>query len=207
MIEEWFATPIFFTDLKNYTNKNKVLAKRAYDLRNIDESVKTEWYCDTFNTLNKNFLLGNDDDTVIISFIEEVGSYVYKFAECFGVNNKKFQLVCKDFWFNISEPGDYQEFHQHPNNHCSAVYYVKTQENCGNIVFKNPESIGDMYQIPNEVDTRLSFKTAKYEPKDSRLLIFKSNLMHMVEKNKSNSDRISIALNFYLEEIQHENNR
>lgn len=207
MIEEWFATPIFFTDLKDYNDKNKILAKRAYDLRNLNDSVETQWHCDTFNTLNKHFLLGNSDDQTIIDFIEYVGSFVYEFAECFGVNNKKYQLVCKDFWFNIASPGDYQEFHQHPNNHFSAVYYVQSEPNCGNIVFKNPESIGDMFQIPNEVDTRLSYKTVKYEPNNSRLLIFKSNLMHMVEKNKSNSDRISIALNFYLEEVNNENYR
>jgi len=199
MIEEWFPTPIFFTDFTDYNSKNKILAKRAYELKNLNESVDTKWNCDTFNTLNKEFLLGNDDDQTIIDFRDEVGSLVYQFAECFGVDSKKCQLVCKDFWFNISEPGNYQEYHQHPNNHFSAVYYVQTENNCGNIVFKNPESIGDMFQLPTSVDTIFSYKTAVYEPKDSRLLIFKSNLMHMVEKNKSNIDRISVAMNFYLE--------
>lgn len=195
MIEEWFPTPIFYTDLKD-TN-NDVLIKRAYDLKEITSDVKTEWHCDTFNTLNKEYLLGNEDDKVVTDLIETTGQHVFRFAKEFGLTVDYYDLICKDFWFNISEPGDYQEFHQHPNNHISAVYYVQSSENSGDIIFKNPESIGDMYQIPNEIDTKFSYKTARYNPVESRLLIFKSNLLHMVEKNKSNRDRISIAMNFY----------
>lgn len=197
MIEEWFPTPIYFTELSNINNQ--ILKKRAYELKEASPTASTEWFCDTFNTLNKDYLLGNKDDETLISLIETTGQHVFSFAKEFGLSVEKYDLVCKDFWFNIANTGDYQEFHQHPNNHLSAVYYVQTDEQSGNIVFKNPESIGDMFQIPTEVDTRLSYKTAKYKPVESRLLIFKSNLLHMVEKNKSNRDRISIAMNFYFD--------
>ena len=197
MIEEWFPTPIYFTDLKNIDNQ--ILKKRAYDLKENNPNVSSDWLCDTFNTLDKDYLLNNDDDKAIINLIETTGEHVYKFAEEFGLSAEKYDLVCRDFWFNIANTGDYQEFHQHPNNHLSAVYYVQTDKQSGNIVFRNPESIGDMFQIPNDIDTRLSYKSARYEPNESRLLIFKSNLLHMVEKNKSNRDRISIAMNFYFD--------
>lgn len=195
MIEEWFPTPIFFTDLKGINNN--ILKNRAYELQDIAPDVKTEWHCDTFNTLNKEYLLGNKDDKFVTDLIETTGQHVFRFAEEFGLTVDYYDLICRDFWFNIAAPNDYQEFHQHPNNHLSAVYYVQSSENSGDIVFKNPESIGDMYQIPNEIDTKFSYKTAQYNPVESRLLIFKSNLLHMVEKNKSNRDRISIAMNFY----------
>jgi hypothetical protein len=41
-------------------------------------------------------------------------------------------------------------------------------------------------------------KSCNYEPAPTKLLVFKSNLQHMVEKNLSNKDRISIAMNFEL---------
>ena len=197
MIEEWFPTPIYFTDLSNIDNQ--ILKKRAYDLKEASPSASTEWFCDTFNTLNKDYLLGNEADKTLINLIEITGEHIYKFAKEFGLSVEKYDLVCKDFWFNIANTGDYQEFHQHPNNHLSAVYYVQTDKQSGDIVFKNPESIGDMFQIPNDVTTRLSHKSARYKPNESRLLIFKSNLLHMVEKNKSDKDRISIAMNFYFD--------
>ena len=41
-------------------------------------------------------------------------------------------------------------------------------------------------------------KSCSYTPEPTKILIFKSNLLHMVEMNLSNSDRISIAMNFEL---------
>jgi len=44
--------------------------------------------------------------------------------------------------------------------------------------------------------TSASYKSCFYTPKESMILIFRSNLLHMVEKNNSDTDRISIAMNF-----------
>jgi uncharacterized protein (TIGR02466 family) len=84
----------------------------------------------------------------------------------------------------------------HSNNHFSAVYYIKTPENCGNIVFKK-DSLDEMFPLPiDEYNEVASYSTRFITPKSGVLIIFKSNIQHMVEKNKSNNDRVSIAMNF-----------
>jgi hypothetical protein len=105
-----------------------------------------------------------------------------------------------DFWFNIAAQGAYQEYHLHPKSHFSLVYYVQTQKQCGNIVFQTADTLTDMFPLIADQATYASYKNCFYTPKDSLLLIFKSTLLHMVEKNLSDKDRISVAMNFKFKE-------
>jgi uncharacterized protein (TIGR02466 family) len=195
-IKHWFMTPIYSTQLET-TDKNTYLANKAIHLKNSFEVNNSDWRCPTFNTLNL-YDWHADNDPIIIDLIDLCKQEVYKFSQSFGVKLNLDQLYCKDFWFNIAEENEYQEYHQHTDSHFSLSYYVQTPNNCGNIVFRSFESMFDMAVLPikNEDLTELSFKTCSYTPKESMLVIFRSNLLHMVEQNLSKEPRISISMNF-----------
>ena len=89
--------------------------------------------------------------------------------------------------------------HDHGGALMACVYYVKAPMNCGNLIFKK-DTHDDMFRLPFE-NTSVN-KVAGYDsyyivPSECDIVIFKSSLLHMVEKNKSESDRVSIAMNFY----------
>jgi uncharacterized protein (TIGR02466 family) len=196
VLDSWFPTIIYKEKLQQYSN-NSYLESKAYSLRRSDPVVDTKWRCDTYNTLGM-YDPKNDTDTVINDLIELCKEKVQLFANQFGVTRSILDLQCNDFWFNIAETGNYQECHQHNRSHFSLVYYVKTDEDCGNIVFKSPSAFSDMFSlhIDDKNLNKASYKSCFYKPENSLLLIFKSNLVHMVEKNKSSTDRISISMNF-----------
>ena len=151
---------------------------------------------DTFNTLDYDHLIDQVHDQELKNLINVVTEHVAEFSKEFGVESGV--LMCSNYWFNISETGNYQEYHQHSDSHFSAVYYVQASSNSGNIVFKSFESMFDMCPIPGNLKTFAAFKTCFYTPSNSKLIIFRSNLLHMVEKNLSKEDRISISMNFRL---------
>jgi uncharacterized protein (TIGR02466 family) len=95
---------------------------------------------------------------------------------------------------NVSTKGDYQEYHNHPNCHFSLAYYVKAPENSGKIVFKSHEQ--DMLPLPVAKYNDYSSTVVSIKPKESMMVAFRSNLLHMVEQNKSDEERISITMNF-----------
>lgn len=207
MVESWFPTLIFVTQVTDETGNNKLLAQRAYQLRDEEQgNVSTEWHCDTFNTLNiakERYYKGDKIDTVIDNLKDFIAPLVHSYAKLFDADLDNYDIRCSDFWFNIAEPGAFQEYHQHPNNHFSVVYYVEAAENAGNIIFKSFESISDTCTIPaknNKHESLGSKKSCFYEPIPGRLLIFRSNLLHMVAKNMSGKDRISIAINYEMVE-------
>lgn len=198
MIQAWFPTLIFKESLEDFKQHNQYLASKAQLLKTQFEStVNTNWACDTFNTLNT-YYPAQDNDQIVNSFIAVCKQHVLNFSKEFGVRKELADLECHDFWFNVAAPGNYQELHQHSNSHFSAVYYVSAEKGAGDITFKSAEHFTDMYNLPIDDDklTAASYKACSYAPINSTLLIFKSNLLHGVNKNLSGADRISISMNF-----------
>lgn len=182
-------------DLSIDDDKLEDLIKKCYEFKKNIPS-KTGWKCDTYSTFGTDVLFTSDG---FINLIKIIGNEVNEFSNVYG----KVQgvLNCKEAWINISEPGNYQEYHKHPLSHFSAVFYLKAPENCGRLILKSHESDDDMFPLllePGPLQLP-SFKTYTVLPKSKRLIIFRSNISHMVEKNFSEDDRISLAANFVYE--------
>jgi uncharacterized protein (TIGR02466 family) len=196
-IDHWFPTLVYRTILDEFQEQNEYLERKAYSLKFSRPVVSTQWNCDTYNTLDL-YNPTSDRDSIVNGLIDLCRDRVYDFSKEFGISKNIEQLVCTDFWFNIAQPGNYQECHQHPNSHFSLVYYIKVSDNCGNIVFKSPTAFSDMFplSINSKNLNKNSYPACWYTPEESVLLIFRSNLVHMVEKNLSSTDRISVSMNF-----------
>jgi len=194
MLYKVFPTLIYEEVLTDLEKHNDYLVNKAYSLKDkLSDKVETEWRCDTFNTLDA-YNHAEDKDPIIDELINTCRDKTVDFAKEYGVTRT--DLKCVDFWFNISQPGNYQEYHQHANCHFSLTYYLKAPKDSGKIVFKSMDALTDMHQLPVDYYTYSSFKTFTFEPKENLLLIFRNNLLHMVEKNMSNKDRIGVTMNF-----------
>jgi len=102
-------------------------------------------------------------------------------------------------WININRKGDYNVMHDHPNSVISGVLWVKTPEKCGSLMFHSPRSF-TQHLLLNNVDSEVA-KEQNYcdyytfNPKEGTMILFPSDLLHGVEPNESDEDRISIAFN------------
>jgi uncharacterized protein (TIGR02466 family) len=198
-ISIWFPTLIYENILKEFVGQNAYLSEKAYKIKNKESKSSANWGCDTYSTLFQ-YDAFNDSDEIIQNLIRASKEHVMDFSKEFGITKTIEDLECIDFWFNIAGPGAYQEYHLHPKSHFSLVYYVQTQKQCGNIVFQTADTLTDMFPLLADNSTYASYKNCFYTPKDSLMLIFKSTLLHMVEKNLSGQDRISVAMNFKFKE-------
>lgn len=194
MIKFWFPTLISYQVLENFKQQNSYLENKALEIqKNSKGSFSTTWACDTYNTLGA-YNYREDTDPIIQDFIQVCKNKLIDFSKEFGVSTTK--IDCTDIWFNISTYGNYQEFHRHAGSHFSVVYYVTAPKGSGDIVFQSAETNTDMFPLPITEVTDASCKTCVYQPEVSALLLFRSNLLHMVKQNKSNENRISISANF-----------
>jgi len=169
----------------------KFIEKATHLEQTLDHS--TDWRCDTFNTLNKYDMIA---DPLFQNLTQQITSEVKLLAKDFGVTK---DVRVKDSWINVARPGAFQETHIHPNSHFSVAYYIKAPVNSGNIVFRSAEANTDMFELPVSELTPANYKTFFIEPEVGKLIVFRSNLLHMVEKNMSNETRISITMNFVVE--------
>lgn len=196
MIDLWFPTAIYRDNLSKDFVSNEYLKLKAEKLIFREKNKHTQWRCDTLSTIEF-YNWKDDNDSEIQKLISLIKLKILEFATNFGIDPLT-ELRCDHCWFNIALPASYQEYHQHANSHFSAVYYIDVREKSGNIVFKSSESVTDMCSLPVKSNnlTNLSYKTCSYTPKNYDLYIFRSNLLHMVEKNQTNENRISMSMNF-----------
>jgi uncharacterized protein (TIGR02466 family) len=189
-VDLWFPVSILVTNLDpNDHDLGKMVAK-AYEIYE-KYPADNDWRCDTYTSYSKYNMLEDKDFASLTSSLIPI---VKEFSKYYGVKEK--EVVCNNAWINLAEHGAYQEYHVHPHNHFSAVVYLQTAPNCGDIVFKNPMSVSDMFELDVEERNPSNFVTCAYTPENLKVLIFRSNILHMVEKNRSAMDRISVALNF-----------
>lgn len=191
-IESWFPTLILYEDLSKTFDSdfnNKVFNK-AKELQQTYKPTQ-QWVCDTFNTVGMNIR----EDDLFKDFYQTIGQYVLRLSNEYKIDNK-YNLMLQDLWLNVAPPGEYQEYHTHGSNHFSAVYYVRTPENSGNIIFRPIQNWFEGNQLDLSEETNVSTRLCEYKPRESLLLVFKSDLIHMVEKNRSKEDRVSVSMNF-----------
>lgn len=188
-LDFYFPTPIWWVDLDI---DNDYLLKYIYDMRDKSEGRKVSnrggWQSEEFPS----------DD------IEELRTEVYKNAgRCildYGMDPAVVGMFFGNCWANINTRGSTNQIHLHHGSFVSGVYYPYASEGAGKIFFyKN----FDQYFIstsmaPIEKHTALSGGTVYYPAKTGRLLLFPSNLLHAVDENEDDEDRVSIAFNMAL---------
>ncbi len=108
------------------------------------------------------------------------------------------RLEITNCWANINLRGHSNRDHIHPNNYLSGVYYVSVPEDSGRIVFRDPRAQAMIF-VP-AVKQRNPFNSDEHGivPEEGDLILFHAWLAHMVEPNRSDRERISIAFNVTL---------
>ena len=100
-------------------------------------------------------------------------------------------------WINYTEPGEHHHRHDHPNSFLSGVFYVNAERDKDSICFFKR----DFNQISiNPINFNL-FNSDVWElpAETGKLILFPSSLSHMVEPTKSNTTRISLSFNTFIE--------
>ena len=103
-----------------------------------------------------------------------------------------------NIWININSYKDTNKSHKHVGCDISGVYYVKTSDDCGNIVFEHPAKDVFSYYFrkhPKEFNEYNSMFWSK-PAVENILYLFPSWLNHFVEPNLNKTEkRISFSFN------------
>jgi uncharacterized protein (TIGR02466 family) len=180
--EKWFEYPIWYSQ-ENYEH-NEELLKYCYYKKTCENGlIKSNvggWH-------STNLKVENED--VLKNFFTFLNSKLSLLNEKFSY---KFEL--STLWININSFGNSNKLHVHPGALLSGVYYVKANEDQGEISFYHPLSFYNDF-IFNKLGSKMVDSYVTYKPKTGKLIIFPSLLPHEVLSNSTDCDRISISFN------------
>jgi|TARA_R100000030_G_scaffold93610_1_gene79897 uncharacterized protein (TIGR02466 family) len=187
-----FPTPLWQVQIKGVDND--AIKKYVYNLRDTTEGVvisnRGGWH-------SKDIL--EPIPEALENLFSDFQSFVNQYcAQITGLN----QLKIGNFWFNINSKYDYNRTHDHQNSILSAVYYIDAEgDNIGSFVAERDDSaeffLGTYKNISPFTSTSFSII-----PLTGFAFIMPSWVLHSVEQNFEDRDRISLAVNFIRHDIE-----
>jgi|GEM_PF-5941872 len=189
-IESWNPRSIGFVDNVDHFKIEKKLSRHCKDLKKKVKSGGGNWISNkTYNTTGTHDILKDKEFKDLNKWV--IGK-VNEYVETLRYKNK---FLCKEGWFNIYNKYDYQEYHTHPDYSISAIYFLKSPK-LGARTFFDTDPAADSNRPELDPNFLPTSKMIHYDPTPGRLLIFRSNLLHCVERHESKEQRISLAYNF-----------
>jgi len=119
---------------------------------------------------------------------------VRKYLEMIG-NQQPYIIHIDDLWVNVYRPNDYMNMHDHKAADIAGVYYFQTNTEDGDIVFNNPCDLMTYTKLLGDIGKNV----IKVKPEEGKMLLFPGWLKHSVNRNKTESNRISVTFNIVLE--------
>ena len=193
--EFYFPTPIWWNDT-NYNNNDLLDLFNNLKSNNTAGNNRSNvggWQ--STNLITKNF-------SAINSFTEWMTSTSDKCLRDLGLNSEKYKFVCQNIWFNENRGKNTNQVHIHGGCFIAGTYYVKVPKKAGQIVFHRnylEEFIFDPLLAHADEYTHINGLSVKYQPKESKIILFPAWLQHSVEAGQSNESRISLAFNLTIE--------
>lgn len=139
-----------------------------------------------------NNILENKEMKKLKQFIEK--SLKEYFQNIYVPKNKVEPYITQS-WCNYTKEGQFHHKHAHPNSFVSGVFYVQADRKKDKIYFYK-----DNYQqikIPAKNYNLFNSESWWFETGTNDLVLFPSNLTHMVEKVVG-KERISLSFNTFL---------
>tara|TARA_Y100001970_G_scaffold1471_1_gene1781 strand:+ start:1742 stop:2380 length:639 start_codon:yes stop_codon:yes gene_type:complete len=151
-----------------------------------------------------NYLLNKPE---LIDLKTYIGDFVHRYTRTVFHSNQEIDIT--QSWVNITDSGEEHPKHQHPNSYMSGVMFVKSCNDSPPLLIENylrPQySFVDLYDggrldnsdvPPNKY---ISTNTPIYPvmPVQGNIVLFSSPTPHMVPKNNSKEERITLAFNTY----------
>ncbi len=181
-----FPTPLWQVQIKGVDNE--AIKEYCYHLKDNTEGVTISnrggWH-------SKEILQPLPDalTELFTNFEGFVNDYC---AQITGLNN----LMLGNFWVNINQKYDYNRTHDHQNSILSGVYYVDAVgEDIGNFVAERDDTaeffLGSYKNVSGFTGTSFAIT-----PLTGFAFLMPSWMLHSVEQNLTDRDRISIAFNF-----------
>lgn len=149
-------------------------------------------YYTSYNIALDKHLIEYNEMKPFVSFLSDCIKELNSFMGFDGTYNFKI----RDMWFAINRQHSYHEIHNHSPAIWSGVYYVQANKDDAPLKFYNPSTFANSW-ANNVITEYTDFNTPQtmFQPSTNTLNIFPGYLLHSVEQQQNNNERIAISFN------------
>ena len=129
---------------------------------------------------------------------------------CNTILNKSVKMITENYrifnsnftmnalWINQNKKGNYNSPHIHPLSVFAGVYYLNVAETGGDLIFFRSDRSNQMLDINKDLIDEDFNAEYHLRPLKNQIILFPSNLIHMVSAHFEDKPRISISFNILI---------
>ena len=186
IIHGLFPTPVMFGEIGRPYTKEEL----AFFKKHQSKTVKNNGNVNTTDTYILN-------QPVLADIKKVLDEYVNEFYFKIMCVNPKVKPYITQSWINYTKPGEYHHRHAHPNSLVSGVLYLDSDKDKDKIMFYS----SDAYKrIKPDIATWNLYNSESwwFPVATGALVMFPSELQHMVEQKQGKNLRTSLAFNTFI---------
>lgn len=172
---------------------SKPIFRTPIDLSNLDLS-KVKW------ARNYNNWISENQDVLDQPDFQNLREQVYGgLSEYFyGIMNARnnVEIYITESWFNKTEKGQSHHRHWHPNSLVSGIVYIASEGTSGSTRFITSQFDTIEYNISES--NIYNSRSWSIVPEVNTMMLFPSNVEHLVEEYLGDSPRITLSFNTFV---------
>jgi uncharacterized protein (TIGR02466 family) len=176
---------------ENHYTYSDILISDCYSYKEKNKISNNSFLSGVYNSNQYNLdLYKNNNFKELFDWVENC---LKQYCEHLKINSNISKKHC---FFNIYHQYDYQEYHNHSDVDISAIYYLKGDVKSAQTRFTDFEFEKHKLDIKEYTEDNSPEWYVPFE--EGKLIIFRSDTLHCVERHNLKTDRISLAFNFNL---------
>jgi len=186
IIHQLFPQPIYFSKLERALTKE--------ELKMVDEHKKKTYPNEGNTTSNDKDVLENK---TLKNLKKDLHTKVMDYFDKIVCPDNSIAPYITQSWINYTKTHQFHHRHSHFNSYISGVFYIDAQKEVDSITFYKPNA-----------DETIKLNVTKYNPFNStsclfpvetgNIFLFRSSLVHGVDKKKGTNTRISLSFNTFI---------
>ena len=185
-----FATPIWTGMVDGFEKLNSGLIEHINDIKKespqgTQKSNNLGWHSPDLDL----------KDTTVKNFFSKISPMIKEVSDDMCWDLKNFQVKVTSCWSIINQKFASNAGHIHANSLISSAYYIDVGKNCGKIIFDDPRPGATIKKGPYSAVGSWNQGNVIVEPQTGLLVMFPSYLVHHVQPNMSEKERIILSFN------------
>jgi uncharacterized protein (TIGR02466 family) len=187
IIQGLFPTPVMFGEMGRAYTKEEL----AFFKQQQSKTIKNSGNIHTADS----YILNQPAMADIKSILDEYVKEYYTNIMC--VNMNKVTPYITQSWINYTKPGEHHHRHAHPNSLVSGVLYIDSDKERDRILFYSQDNYK---RIKPEISSWNAYNSESwwFPVGTGELIMFPSELQHMVEQKEGKNLRTSLSFNTFL---------
>jgi len=185
IIRPLFPEPVYFSKLERALTKKELKTIDAYKAKTHKNEGNT--------TSNDNYVLENK---TLKNLKKDLHTKVMDyFSEVVCTANSIIPYITQS-WINYTETNQFHPRHFHSNAYISGVFYIDAQKKVDSITFYKPKA-DETIKLHVTKYNSFNSTTCLFPVETGNIFLFRSSLIHGIDKKKGTNTRISLSFNVF----------